>query len=225
MICVVDPGNPEFRGEKSLFHPLGLRTMTASIRTIRYAQALPADACRLLRFESIPMMTTSSEHDELPELTIRTYTPDDQAAVDRLYSEGLLAGQIDPNDTAADIESIEIAYFSEPHNHFWVAELEGKVVGMIGVVRDDEQSLGEIRRLRVDPDWQNSSVGATLIEVALAHCKHHGWLKVVLDTRFERNVALDLFSRFGFKHNRSRNVHGREMLEFYLDLYRRDEPG
>ncbi|MCC5830004.1 MAG: GNAT family N-acetyltransferase [Phycisphaeraceae bacterium] len=168
-------------------------------------------------------MTHERPDQDLPDLTIRTFDPADRPAVQRLYAEGLLAGQIDPNDTATDIEDIEAAYFSEPHNHFWVAELAGKVVGMIGVVRDAEQSLGEIRRLRVDPQWQNTSVGATLIEVALAHCKHHGWLKVVLDTRFERNVALDLFSRFGFKHNRSRNVHDREMLEFYLDLYRRDD--
>ena len=151
-------------------------------------------------------------------LVIRTYVPGDQAAVSHLYTHGLLAGQIAPNDTGADIENVYVAYLDEPRNGFWVAELDGRVLGMIGVAGDGDSA--EIRRLRVEPDWQQSPIAARLVETALAHCKRHAYLKVVLDTRYERGAALDLFERFGFQHTRSKNVNGKELLEFYIDLYR-----
>ncbi len=168
-------------------------------------------------------MTPSTNQGEIAQLSVRTYGPDDQPAIERLYTDGLLAGQIDPNDTGADVEHIQEAFLSDPRNHFWVAEAENRIVGMVGVVGDEDQPMAEIRRLRVDRDWQHTSVGARLIETAVVHCKHHGFLKVVLDTRFERDAALDLFERAGFKHNRSKSMHDKELLEFYLDLYRRDE--
>ena len=34
-----------------------------------------------------------------------------------------------------------------------------------------------------------------------------------------------LFDRFGFQHTRSRAAHGKEQLEFYLDLYRQKKEG
>lgn len=164
-------------------------------------------------------MTTDQEKDILADLVVRTYRPEDQPAVSRLYTDGLLAGQIAPNDTGADIENIHEAYLADPRNHLWVAELAGQVLGMIGVAQDLEHTA-EIRRLRVEKTWQHTGIANRLIEVALAHCKHHGYLKVVLDTRFERESAVGLFDRFGFQHTRTKSLHGKEMLEFYLDLYR-----
>lgn len=165
------------------------------------------------------MAKEESQYDNLPEVDLRSYRADDREAVARLYTEGLLAGQIPRDDTRADIDDIENAYFSEDYNHFWIVELEGRPIGMIGVIRTGEHKA-EIRRLRVEPKWQKAGVAARLVETAIAHCKHHGYLKVVLETRFDPDTALDLFERFGFQHNRTKNVQGKEQLEFYLDLYR-----
>mgnify|MGYP002624410219 FL=1 len=52
------------------------------------------------------------------------------------------------------------------------------------------------------------------------HCTHHGYLKVVFDTRFDTDAAVDMFDRFGFQHTRTKAVQGKDLLEFYLDLYR-----
>lgn len=164
-------------------------------------------------------MSEHSSNASVDHLQVRSYEPRDQQAVSRLYTDGLLAGQIAPNDTGADIENIRDAYFANPTSHFWVAEIDGKVVGMIGVSRE-QQHTAEIRRLRVEKQWQQSPIAARLIETALAHCKRHGYLKVVLDTRFERDAAMDLFDRFGFQHTRTKAMHGKDLLEFYLDLYR-----
>lgn len=155
---------------------------------------------------------------------IRSYEPRDQAAVSHLYSDGLLAGQIAPNDSGADIENMQDAYFDDPRHHFWVAEVNGRVQGMIGVA-SDEPHTAEIRRLRVAKAHQQTELPALLVQTAIAHCKHHGFLKVRLDTRYERTTVLGIFDRAGFEHTRTRELHGKELLEFYLDLYRKEEHG
>ncbi|MCC7407813.1 MAG: GNAT family N-acetyltransferase [Phycisphaeraceae bacterium] len=176
---------------------------------------------------NVPPTPEQSPHDEhepqLEGLVVRRFEGGDHAEVARLYGEGMLAGQIAPNDTAADIEDIEAAYFGDPASYFWVAELGGKIVGMIGVANED-QHVAEIRRLRVDPLWQKSGLAWRLIETAITHCRKHDYLKVVLDTRFERHAALNVFERFGFQHTRTRNTPDKELLEFYLDLYRSSDP-
>lgn len=156
-------------------------------------------------------------------IVIREYQPDDQPHVARLYTEGLLEGEIPPNDTGADIENITEAYLHDPQASFWIAEYDGEVAGMIGVA-PDEKDIAEVRRLRVDPKFWGKAIRRRLLETALSFCQHHGYLKVVLDTRFERGPAMELFERFGFQHHRSREVPGKELLEFYLDLYRERKP-
>lgn len=152
-------------------------------------------------------------------VTVRTYSDQDHPVVTQLYTDGLLAGQLDSNDTGADIENIREAYLEDEANHFWVAVADGKVVGMIGV-SSDEGHTGEIRRLRVLKPLQSSGIAARLVETAVAHCRKLGFLKVRLDTRFESGAAQHLFERFGFHHTRTKNVESKDLLEFYLDLYR-----
>lgn len=164
-------------------------------------------------------MMSDTQPIELDKVHVRTFHREDQPHVNRLYRDGLLAGQIAPNDTGLDIDNIHDAYFSDAASHFWIAQYEGRIVGMIGVARDREH-VAEIRRLRVDPQWRQTPIAAKLIERAITHCREHGYLKVVLDTRFEKNAAVDMFERFGFQHTRSRPTHEKELLEFYLDLYR-----
>ena len=155
-------------------------------------------------------------------LTVRTYEDADQKAVTQLYDQGLLAGQIAPNDSGADLDYLQEAYFDNDRHHFWVAQTDQGVLGMIGVASDEEHTA-EIRRLRVDKDFQGTGIAAILLETAINHCKHHGYLKIRLDTRFEKDAAVDLFDRVGFQHTRTRPTPGKETLEFYLDLYRRED--
>ncbi len=169
----------------------------------------------------LSMAQGSTPSSSAAELLVRSYRSEDQADVARLYVEGLLAGQIDPNDTGADIDNIRDAYFDDDRHHFWVAELDGRVIGTIGVT-SDETHTAEVRRLRVEPGHQRRETDPSvqLLQTAIEHCRHHGFLKVRLDTRFERHEALGCFDRAGFEHTRSKTLHGKELLEFYLDLYR-----
>ena len=207
------------------------------------AVALPATDQILL-----PAPPPAATDDDAPDWSgvyrVRSFTAEDAAACRDLYTGGLLGGQIAQNDTGLDIDDIAAAYLADPLNHFWVAEVAppstldgqmgdggaadnpsglppGSVVGMIGVQHHDE-GVGEIRRLRVHPDHRRRRVGSRLLETAIRFCRDGGCLKVALDTYVERDAALRLFERFRFRHGRTRQSHGKDMLYFYFDFYQPD---
>jgi GNAT superfamily N-acetyltransferase len=158
------------------------------------------------------------------DFAIRSFRKDDLPACTQLYRDGLLGGKIAENDTGLDIDDIESAYLNNSGSHFWVAEMAmsaKQIVGMIGV-QQHEDSVGEIRRLRVRQDVRRRGIGSALIETALKFCRDKGYLKIALDTFVEREPAVKLFEKFHFRHSRTRNVMGKEVMHFYLDLYQRD---
>jgi ribosomal protein S18 acetylase RimI-like enzyme len=156
------------------------------------------------------------------QTTIRSFRACDLPACRTLYSEGMIGGKIAENDTGLDIDDIESAYMKTAGNHFWVADVpDGGVVGMIGV-QHHEEGVGEIRRLRVSEHHRRRGIGSKLVETALKFCADQHYLKITLDTFMEREPAIKLFEKFRFRHNRTRNVGGKDLMYFYLDLYTQD---
>ena len=165
---------------------------------------------------------TVSDAPDIPAV-IRCFRSEDQAACKALYSDGLVGGKIADNDTGYDVDQIEAAYMKASGDHFWVAQSpDGQVVGMIGVQHHDE-GTGQIRRLRVHPDWRRRGIGAALLETAVRFCQQRNYLKVTLDTFMQHDPAVRLFEKFGFRHYRTRNIAGKDLVYFYLDLYARGE--
>lgn len=168
-------------------------------------------------------MAEEAQAFSLDRVAVRLAAPRDHAAVRQLFLAGLEEGLVPDNDTGADIDNIVEAYFSDSgQSGLWVADCGSGVIGMVGVQKtsDDE---AEIRRLRVHADYRRRGVGTRLMEQALSFCRQQSYLKVILELHIERGPAIALFRRFGFRLNRMREVGGRTMLDFYLDLYR--EPG
>lgn len=165
-------------------------------------------------------VVTSPEQPDAAGVAVRTFCDSDYPAVRELYLTGLLGGTINDNDSGIDLDDIEMAYLREG-NHFWVAEEGPDVIGMVGIQKHEE-GVGEIRRLRVRPDCRRRGVGAKLLETALAFCRDREYLKVNLDTYVDRGPAVKLFEKFHFRHGKTREVGGKQLIEFYLDLYGRD---
>jgi ribosomal protein S18 acetylase RimI-like enzyme len=155
---------------------------------------------------------------------IRDFLPQDAQACLRLYVEGLIGGSLSPNDTALDVDDIHKAYMSDSGSHFWVAEAPGpQVVGMIGVQAQEEHAC-EIRRLRVALTHRGQGIGTRLVQTAVEFCHDRGYLKVALDTYIERDSAVALFDKLGFRLSRTWEVGGKQVLQFYLDLYHQPRP-
>ena len=176
-------------------------------------------------------MTTSQPEDrpgdaecpadfERSHVALRLAEPRDHPFLRELFRESMLEGLVGDNDTGADIDNLEEGYFSdEGQSGFWVAVHRDLVIGMVGVQKMADNAA-EIRRLRVRGSYRRHGIGTLLMEKALSFCKHHGYLKLVLDVRIERGPAIALFEKFGFAHTRTRDIDGRKLLDFYLDLYR-----
>lgn len=156
----------------------------------------------------------------IKQVTVRLADERDQPYLRELFRESVIEGLVGDNDTGADIDNLREGYFSDDgQSGFWVADHQGLVIGMVGVQKIADNSA-EVRRLRVRGTFRRHGIGALLMEKALGFCKHHGYLKIVLDVRIERGPAIALFEKFGFAHNRTRDIDGRKLLDFYLDLYR-----
>ncbi len=156
-------------------------------------------------------------------MSIRLAEEADHPEILRLYEEGLLAGQLRENDTGADIERLNDAYFSDDGaSGFWVACRGDEIIGMIGVQKTSENTA-EVRRMRVREAFRRRGVGSRLLEEATTFCQAHSYLKVVLDVRIERAPAIAMFKKFGFHHFRTHELDSHQMMDFYLDLY--TDPG
>ena len=57
------------------------------------------------------------------------------------------------------------------------------------------------------------------MESAIRYCLERQYLKITLDTYVERAAALRHFGKFRFRLDKVRNVAGRELMYFYIDLY------
>jgi ribosomal protein S18 acetylase RimI-like enzyme len=156
----------------------------------------------------------------LDKVVVRLARDEDHCALRELFQESIIEGLVGDNDTGADIDNLRQGYFEDGgHSAFWTAVHRDLIVGMIGVQKTHDDAA-EVRRLRVRGAYRRRGVGTLLMERALSFCQHQGYLKIVLDVRIERGPAIALFQKFGFKHARTREIAGRKLLDFYIDLYR-----
>jgi N-acetylglutamate synthase-like GNAT family acetyltransferase len=128
-------------------------------------------------------------------------------------------------DPATDLDHIEDVYLKRPQDHFWVAEIDGEVIGSIAVLVDEKQ-IAHVRRLRVDPawkTWRGGEIARVLIQEATHHARQHDCLKLVLHTPVDDDRAIAFLHQLGFEYARTRELRGRHLLEFYLNLYVRPE--
>jgi ribosomal protein S18 acetylase RimI-like enzyme len=157
------------------------------------------------------------------EPVIREANAADLPVLRSLFQAGLQEGEVRINDTGADIENLNEGYLVDvEHNGFWVAEHEGIITGMIGVQRVDD-AVAEVRRLRVHPAHRRQGIGTALLRHAVRFCRDHEYLKIVLDVRGERSVAIQMFEKFGFYLAKVREQDERKVLDFYVDLYAEPE--
>lgn len=152
-----------------------------------------------------------------PLLSVRSWQPADNAAVADLFWRGRLGGQSHDRTLPADLCEIAAHYFDRPQDHFWVAVADDRVVGCLAVV-GGAPHVASLRRLRVDPAWQQQPVVERLLQAAVEHCRAHCILKVLLQTPIDSQQAIALLEGLGLQASR-RHSHNDEPVEFYLNLY------
>ena len=80
----------------------------------------------------------------------------------------------------------------------WVAEIDGRTVGSIFLVKGDAPGVGKLRLLYVEPDTRGAGVGATLVAACVERARAVGYDTLVLWTNSVLASARRLYQRAGF---------------------------
>ncbi len=140
-------------------------------------------------------------------LNIRTFRPADAGAVRLLFAQSLMdfAGNSThavesylESSLADDLADISFHYLRLPGDHFWVAEVEGQIKGMVGIQRQDEREA-ELRRMSVAGDARRQGIGWALLETTESFCREQGYRQIRLTTVTLLQPAIALYLRFGYQ--------------------------
>ena len=151
-------------------------------------------------------MGTSLAQNE-KKVVIRTFQPQDTAAVHQLFASGLLefAGQFRElvrkyvnQSLQEDLKDISGHYVNPPRHHFWVAELDGQIKGMVGI-DEVSQEEAELRRMSVASDMRRQAIGWKLLEATEAFCRQRGYQRIQLYTADFLHPAHALYQKFGYQ--------------------------
>ncbi|KAL9961729.1 hypothetical protein ACROYT_G030731 [Oculina patagonica] len=100
-----------------------------------------------------------------------------------------------------DLKNIEKSYMSSDGSHMWVAEWNGKVVGIVGLIHNESHKPGvaEIQRMSVSPVCRRMGIARKLLDALLKHAKDQHFEKIVLTTTSAQTPAIRLYKKYGFK--------------------------
>ena len=86
--------------------------------------------------------------------------------------------------------------------HIWVAEWNGKVVGMVRLTYNNEiyeAGIATLDNFHVVPSFRGKGIGNKLLNELIAHAKRQRIKEIVLHTSNTLTAALRLYKRNGFK--------------------------
>jgi len=159
-------------------------------------------------------------------VTIREFGPDDAEEVRRLFSEGQsqFAAGFEEDFEAytreslqSDLADIQRHYIDQAGSCFWVATVNGKVVGMVGIQRRDSHT-GELRRMGVDINWRRQGIARLLLVTAEEFCRRQGYSRICLSTVTPLEPAVQMYQASGYTQTGQGNYGAVTVLHFSKEL-------
>jgi ribosomal protein S18 acetylase RimI-like enzyme len=129
---------------------------------------------------------------------IRRYRTTDHDAVVDLHLLALRqvhaeAGRGRWDDDLDDIENV----YLDGTGEFLVATQQDRLVGM-GALRRFDDRTGEIKRMRVHPDFQRQGIAQAILDLLTEQARGIGYRKLRLDTTILQTAAQALYEQNGF---------------------------
>ena len=164
----------------------------------------PADQARVVgamnTVESL-LGISSQNSPAVPAIILRQHQPGDMGWVISVH--GAIYAQeygwdITFEALVAKITAEFIENFDAKRERCWIAELEGKRVGSMFVVRKNDE-VAKLRLLIVDPRARGLKLGTRLVEECLRFARSAGYSSMTLWTQSNLTAARGIYQRAGFK--------------------------
>lgn len=107
----------------------------------------------------------------------------------------------------ADIAAQFVRKFQPQWEKCWIAELDGRRVGAIFVVRKSA-TVAQLRMLILSPEARGLGLGARLTDEAIAFARGKGYRRMVLWTNSNLTAARAIYARRGFVLDKSEPYEG-----------------
>ena len=150
--------------------------------------------------------------------TIQKCQEDDQKEVRNLIA-GIMAQEF-PKEAATfptdDLEDISASY-GKLGEAFFVASINGKIVGTVGIKQEDKRTA-LLRRLFVDSKYRRKKIGSQLIERAIQFCREVGYDELIFKTTSTMANAVRLCEQKGFVPKTRLDLGPIQLLKFALFL-------
>jgi hypothetical protein len=124
------------------------------------------------------------------------------------------------NEPRACVEEVAGTLHREsvPNGCVWQSRVGDQSVGILGLVHVSRHVV-RLSPFRIAPQWQHTAALTRLLERAHEYCWNHSCLKVLVEDGSAPHWLYHLMDRHGFHIARRRELAGRTVMEFYLDLY------
>ncbi|KAG7270333.1 hypothetical protein CRUP_007034 [Coryphaenoides rupestris] len=98
-----------------------------------------------------------------------------------------------------DMADIEAYYMKPAGSCFWVAVLEGRVVGIVAAQGREDDNAVELRRMSVDARYRGKGIAKALGRRVLEFAVRNNYAAVVLGTTAVKMAAHKLYESLGFR--------------------------
>lgn len=157
---------------------------------------------------------------------IRTYEKTDLEYVINRHRE-LYAVEYGFGTEFTDYVEKYVKKFDEYHDadkeNIWIAEEDGRPVGMIAIVKADE-STAQLRWFLIEPEARGLGLGYMLMNTVMDFCLEKGYKHIFLWTVSILGAARKLYKSFGFKltETKTNDSWGKELVEERWDTVIRE---
>lgn len=94
-------------------------------------------------------------------------------------------------------ESFERELISNKIAHYFVALLDEKIVGYIGIWQIFQEA--QITAIAVHPDYRRMGIGEALLDYIINLCEQNYIKEIILEVRVSNTIAQNLYYKKGFK--------------------------
>ena len=144
-------------------------------------------------------------------LLVRCFEPTDQDRAMELFKSGLFEYAIEGSIVAmmeesffrssseGDMKDIQSYYIDHVDRSFFVAAIQGRVIGIVGAVLNEDKTSVELQRMSVANNSRGKGAGSKLVSAVIDFAKEKGVSCVKLETLDRKVAAIRLYERHGFE--------------------------